>query len=96
MIIRLYKLVAVPGLITVGESKDELAYVTLKAFEGDQPPRKIRIYERNLCDVFSKLTDLPSSAEMIERLRKGFEVDLPGLYTSRLLTELGFRRCLGD
>jgi hypothetical protein len=96
MIIRLYKIVATPGLITVGQSKSELAYVTLKAFEGDQPPRKLRIYERRLCDVFSQLTDLQRSAEMIVRLRNGCEVDLPGLYTARLLIELGFRKCLGD
>jgi hypothetical protein len=96
MIIRLYKIVAVPQLITMGRSKGELAYATLMAFEGDQPPRKFRIYERELSDVLSQLTDLPRSAEMIDRLRNGYEVELPGLYTARLLIQVGFRKCLGD
>ena len=96
MITRLNKLVSVPGPITVGQFIDELAYVTLKAFEDDQPSRKLRVYERQLSDVFGKLADLPRCTEMIGRLRQGCEVDLPRLYSARLLTELGFCKCQGE
>ena len=96
MIIRLYKIVAAPGLITVGQSKGELAYVTLKAYEGDQPPRRLRVYERQLHLLLGRLVFPLTAATIIDGLRNGREVDVPGLYTTRQLVELGFRKSFGD
>jgi hypothetical protein len=97
MIIRFYKIVAAPQLITVGQSKGELAYVTLKAYEGDQPPRRLRVYERQqLHQMLGQLAFPQTAATIIDGLREGREVEVPGLYTARQLVELGFRKCFGD
>jgi hypothetical protein len=96
MIINLYKLVAKPGLLSVGPYRSDLAYVTLKAYQGDRPPRRLRVHEKQIHQVPNVLADQGTAVAMMKSLRDGFEIEVPGLYTGCQLVKMGFRKASGD